>query len=229
MPLKPSDKVKANFKFRLIKAVSWHGELMLAVHRKVNQAALETMLVEQFAMLSAVQWESFLNDIIMTYAVMRPRAAIKALQQRVGASVRSRFGERAARCMKFQVKSPVTWDRLVGLLDPKDWNISFTSAEKLRDRVNELLAAEFAKRFSLAKDDAQFFDFAVALRNFLSHRSAASRTALKTAINLFTEAANTPFKANLGNAGTYLKARDSTGTTRAVLFAKRLIDLAGKL
>ncbi len=225
----PSEKVKANFKRRLSKAVDCHSDLMLAVHKMLNQAALETMLVEQFAMLSVVQWESFLNDIIIAYAVMRPGAAMKNLKTRIEQSVEVKFGERAAKCINFKVKKPIPWERIVGLLDPKDWNITVTSAEKLSSKANEILAAEFAKRFSLDKADAQFIDFAVALRNYLSHRSDASRAELKRTLQELSEPNNAFFKAKLIDSGTYLKTKNATGKTRAGAFAERLIEVSEKL
>ena len=67
---------------------------MLAVHNKRNQAALETMLVEQFVMLSVVQWESFINDLIIAYVLMRPNTALKSLRRRIEQSIERKFGER---------------------------------------------------------------------------------------------------------------------------------------
>src|SRR5262245_34802645 len=115
---------------------------MLAVHNKVNQAALETTLVEQFVMLSAVQWESFLNDLIIAYVMMRPQAAIKNLETRINQSVEGKFGERAAGCTIFKVPKPFTRPKIVGLLDPKDWNITVASAKELSAKANDLLVAE---------------------------------------------------------------------------------------
>jgi hypothetical protein len=224
-----SEQVKTNFKRRLTKAVDCHSDLMLAVHKKLNQAALETMLVEQFAMLSVVQWESFLNEIIIAYAVMRPGAAMKSLKARIEKSIEVKFGGRAAKCINFKVKKPITWERIVGLLDPNDWNITVTSAEKLSSKANEILAAEFAKRFSLDKADSQFIDFAVALRNYLSHRSTGARAELKRTLKGLSEPKNAIFNARLVDPGTYLKTKYVTGKTRAGAFAERLIEVSEKL
>jgi hypothetical protein len=227
--MKPNEKVKSTFKKRLSKAITCHLELILAVHNKRNQAALETMLVEQFVMLSAVQWESFLNDLIIACVLMRPDTALKNLQGRVEQSIKGKFGEKAANCMTFKVEKPITRQRVVGLLDPKDWNITVGSAQELSTKANDFLAAKFAKKFSIDKSDAQFIDFAVALRNFLGHRSDGSRAELKAGIQSLSEPINTAFKAMLGDVGSYLKAKDGQGTTRAVLFAQRLIQISEKL
>jgi hypothetical protein len=227
--VKLNEQVKATFNKRLSKASGCHRELMLAVHNKINQAALETMLVEQFVMLSAVQWESFLNDLIVAYVMMRPQAAINTLETRIGQSVAGKFGERAAGCTVFKVKKPFTRQKIVSLLDPKDWNITVGSSQELTAKANDLLVAEFAKKFSLNKSDAQFIDFAVALRNFLGHRSEASRKALKDSLNALTEPQNALFKGRIHDVGSYLKAKDSAGITRAIAFASRLIAISAVL
>lgn len=198
-------------------------------HNKVNQAALETMLVEQFVMLSAVQWESFLNDLIVAYVMMRPQAALNNLESRIEKSVESKFGEHAANCTTFKVQRPFSRQKIVGLLDPKNWNITVTSAQELTMKANDLLVAEFAKKFSLNKNDAEFIDFAVAVRNFLSHRSEASRMELKNSVTALTEPANAMFNGQIRDVGTYLKTKDGAGTTRAVSFASRLIAISAAL
>ncbi|MCX6900102.1 MAG: hypothetical protein NT105_15560 [Verrucomicrobia bacterium] len=228
--MKRSECVKANFKRRLSKAIKCHAELMLAVHNKLNQAALETMLVEQFVMLSSVQWESFLNDLIIAYVLMRPGTALQSLEQRIEKSVQGKFGTQAVSCLTFKVRKPVTRQRIAGLLDPKDWNITVGSGEELSTKANDLLSAEFAKRFSLDKDDAQFIEFGVALRNFLGHRSDGARAELKAAIQSLSEPKNVCFRAvKLGDVGTYLKAKTPAGITRAVACATRLMEIAEKL
>src|SRR5215510_3318088 len=134
------------------------------------------MLVEQFVMLSAVQWESFLNDLIIAYVMMRPQAAINSLETKIGQ-----------------------------------------------------LVAEFAKKFSLNKSDAQFIDFAVTLRNFLGHRNEASRKALKGSVSALSDPPNAIFKGQIRDVGTYLKTKDGAGTTRAIAFASRLIAISAVL
>jgi len=118
---------------------------------------------------------------------------------------------------------------VTGLLDPKDWNITVGSAQELSTKANEFLAAEFARSFSVDKSDGEFVNFAVALRNYLGHRSDGSRTALKSAVGSLSESANSIFQSAIGDVGTYLKRSDSTGVTRAVAFAQRLILVAEKL
>lgn len=226
--MKP-DRVKSNFGKRLSTAVCHHSQLMVQVGNNKNQAAIETMLVEQFVMLSAVQWESFLNDLIIAYVVEDPDSAVASLKKRIENSTKQKFGEQAAKCMSFEVKKPIAWDRVVGLLDPDAYNITFASANELSSKANDYLGAMHAKKFSLGKSDSQFINYTVALRNYLSHRSNASRQSLKAAIAALTEPDNVAFKAKLVDIGTYLKTKDGNNVTRAVAFSNRLIQISQKL
>src|SRR5207247_9334381 len=110
-------------------------------------------------------------------------------------------------------------------MDPRNFNVSVRSAGELAERANVVLAAEFAKRFTLAVDDARFFDFGVAIRNYLGHRSKASRAALKAAV-VPLAGPNADLGGALPTIGAYLKLRNGTGDTRSIVIANRFIDLA---
>lgn len=202
---------------------------MLAVHNKKNELTLRTMLVEQFVMSSVVLWESFLNDLFLAYALEQPETALGSLRKRITQSIDGKFGQHAASCFQFSVKKPLTKQRLIALLDPKNWNITVTSAQELASKANDLLHARFAKTFSLTKTDGQFFDYVIALRNFLSHRSKGSRAILNEAVARLTEPENHVFKGSTKNIGGYLKTTGPNAETRAIALAARLVSFASKL
>jgi hypothetical protein len=223
-----TDKVRKTFCKRISDVTRSHEELILAVHNKKSEQALKTMLVEQYVMLSVVLWESFVNDIFLAYALDNSSVAVGNLKRRIGQSVEGKFGAHAASCIRFSVRQPITKGRLALLLDPKNWNITVRSAEELSSKANELLHARSAKKFSLAKSDAQFLDFVVAFRNFLSHRSKGSRATMKEALSRITEADNKFLCGSTKNVGGYLKYVCTGGNSRAVSFVNRLVTLAAK-
>lgn len=221
-------KVKQAFKERLEKAIELHDGLVMTAQRWRNRAATETMLAEQFCMYASVQWESFLSDLFTSYALEDPSIALKNLEKRLTESIRSKFGERALRCVSYDFDGPFTWERLSAVLDPNDWNITVKSAEGLSARANELLVAKHAKLFSLDKADSQFLNYSIALRNYLGHRSAGSRRQLVVSLKNLTEPGNASFLGTVTNVGAYLKGAAGS-TSRAVAFAKRLLVMAQKL
>ena len=155
--------------------------------------------------------------------------AIHSLQDRILKSTKDRFGSDAAKSIRFSIEKTLSKARIAGLLDPKGWNFSEKNAESLSKRANELLAAQFAKKFALTAEDMTFLDFLISLRNYLAHRSAASRTALKTATTQLEGESNAALRGTVSNVGSYLKKKSSSGKTRAVVIVGRLVEIAEKL
>lgn len=221
-------KVVSEFSKRLQSSVGYHQELLLAVHLKKHQAALETMLAEQFALNIVVLWEVFLNELLISYLVVSPGRFSKNLEERVYQSMKERFGPSIGQMIEFTFPSELTFARASLLADPKELNISVKSADQLAQKANELLSARYARLFTLEPEDAQFVDFVIATRNFLAHRSGGARTKLKTAIIPLT-GANSTLQGSISHIGTYLKTLDSIGNTRSAFIAQRLVEVANKL
>src|SRR4051812_13509950 len=102
----PSELVVRKFSKRIALAIGYHRELLLAVHLKKHEAALQTMLAEQFVLNSAVLWEVFLHELLITYLTMDCVPFLKNLQTRVQQSVRERYGSEAFKTVAFNL--PVT-------------------------------------------------------------------------------------------------------------------------
>ena len=222
-------KIVAKFRAQASRAITNYDELVLAVHNKRNQQSLETLLAEQLVMSVAVAWEAFLTDLIITYLTLDANKGVKSLKDRIVSSVKDRYGTDAARILRFSVPKSLSKARVAGLVDPKGWNFSLATADSLSQKANDLLAGHYAKRFTLEADDSHFLDFLVSIRNYLGHRSDASRTALKDAISALGAGANASLNGALKDIGTYLKTKDESGKPRAVIVANRLIQIAGKL
>jgi len=223
-----SQEIIRKFTKRLTIGIGYHRELLLAVHLKRHQASLETMLAEQFTFNSAVLWEGFLSDILLAYVVRNPAAYLKVLKSRVSQSLKDRYGSEVVKCAALSFPPRVTRSQARALIDPKQFNITVESASGLSKKANELLAATYAKKFTLSPEDAQFIDYIVAVRNYLGHRSTAARASLKSALRPLG-GINVDFQADIRDVGVYLKQRDAVGETRAVTIALRLTEVAGHL
>jgi hypothetical protein len=217
-----------NFTSRLQAAVDYHRELLIAVQGKRRQAALETMLCEQFAFNVVVLWEVFLSDMLLQYLVASPKRYKKALSERIFQSVKDRFGAAAGDMLEIDIPGQLSLTKARSLVDPKQFNITFHSADSLSRRANDLLSANYARLFTLNSDEAQFVDFVIAFRNYLAHRSKSAHGVLKQAITGLN-GANAHLQASTSNFGTYLKTRDAAGDTTSILLANRLIVLANML
>lgn len=221
-------KTITNFTSRLQTAIDYHRELLLAVNGKRRQAALETMLAEQFTFNVVVLWEVFLSDLLLQYLVASPHRYTNALKEKILQSIKDRYGSVASDMLDFDTPPSLSLTKARMLVDPKQFNITVQSADQLSRRANEMHAAKHARLFTLNPDEAQFVDFVIALRNFLAHRSKSAHALLKSRIASLT-GANAALQANTSNFGTYLKTRDAAGDTKSILIANRLIVLAGIL
>lgn len=221
-------QVVKTFQKRLDDGIRHHGALLHAVHEHKRQAALESLLAEQFAFTTTVLWEVFLSNLLKAYVADDPSTFFGDLQARLHESVKSKFGAVAAKHTALSPPPAIPPHRIADWLDPKEWNISVTSATKLATKANQLLPATAAKRFTLSADDAALFDYVIALRNYLAHRSDGSRSEFKASAASLA-GANADFSGAVAKIDLYLKARVAGGQTRAVALAQRLRLLANTL
>jgi hypothetical protein len=228
MPASPAKKLSDKFCARVEKSIAHHDELLAAVQGKLRQAALETMLSEQFAFNVIVLWEVFLSDLLVQYLSMSPSRYTKDLKGRLLQSVKEKFGHPTAQFLRFSPPNKISVAQTRAMVDPKEYNITITSADALSRRANELLEAKYARLFTLNAEFAQFVNYIIAVRNYLAHRSTSSRKQLKTAVAAL-QGPNQPLIGPVSKVGSYLKVRDQQNKTRSVLIAARLIELARTL
>ena len=197
-------QVIKRFEKRVSRSKDNYDEFVMAVHNKRNQPSLESQLAEQLVMSVAVAWEAFITDLLIAYVTLDPKASIESLKSKISKSLNDKYGVDAAKAVKFSFPKSLTKARAAAFIDPKGWNIPLKSSEALSQRANELLSAQNAKKFSLNADDSHFLDFVICARNYLSHRSDASRQALKTAISQ-AGGKNDFLASRFADIGTYLK------------------------
>ena len=186
--------------------VSHYNELKLAIHNKKNEASLQSELAVQLALSISVQWESFIHDLIVAYVLTDPTPAFESLENRARQSIQTKLGNATEKCFEFCKPTGLTREKIQEFLDPKGWNITAGSANQLTSRSNELLASKYAKRFALDQGDSEFYDYIVALRNYLSHRSKGARKTFINLINGLSAAKNVPLKVAVGKTDFYLKS-----------------------
>jgi len=116
-------QIVAKYCTALKKNLSYHTELMSTVAGKRRQSIFESILVEQFVMSIAVQWESFLNDLILSYIHSDPEKFLEQLKDRVKQSVQDKFGLVVSKRTKFIAQKQASLNLINALIDPDGWNI----------------------------------------------------------------------------------------------------------
>jgi len=206
-----------------------YTELLIAIHNKKNEAMLKSMLAKQLTFSTLSIWEAFISDLLIAYVAANPGKMVEDLKDRVEQSILSKFGSEPAKTMKLNIKFPLSRTRVAAILDPKGFNVTLKTSKQLTERANQILPARFAKKFSLHAPEAEFYDFAIALRNYLAHGSTSSRSYLKETISSLSRDENKMFKDSITDIGMYLKEIVSSKKTRAILLSERLEKLAKKI
>ncbi|MGB8495941.1 MAG: hypothetical protein WCE53_16190 [Candidatus Acidiferrum sp.] len=224
-----TSKAINRFQKQIDQTLDYYSELLLAVSGKTRQAALETILAEQCAMSLAVSWEAFIHDVLIAHVVMNSSVFISSLQARLKQSIAEKYGS-AVGWTKFKFPKSPNKDQLMGMVDPKGWNITANSAEELASRANSLLQASDAKKFSLDAEDRAFVDYLISIRNYLGHRSKGSRSEVgRTIRGMQATPRNSELVAPIQTVGAYLKNRVSPDRTRAQFIGSSLREISEKL
>lgn len=204
-------------------------ELLMAIHQKRREASLKSMLSEQTTILIAVLWETFVSELITSYVAEKPASCLSDIEGRLKKSLDDKFPG-IAHWVAWEFPDAVSWLQAEKLLDPKGWNVAAKSAQDLAEMANRLLEGADAKKFSLVADDRDFVDYLIALRNYLSHRSSASRAKLVHNISSINPVgANAPLSGQMTHVGNYLKGAVAVGGTRVNFIGLRVEQLAAKL
>ena len=222
-------EIVRGFQSSISEMESDHDTVVAVLPTGRNRVRLEGILAEQFALQLGVRWEGFIHDLFVAYLLRGKIAFINAKKTSITLSINDRYGRAWAKLVT--IRTPTRWtSRLASiLLDPDLRNISISSADKLRERANELLGSQ-AIRFSLDPDDRKMVDFVIAMRNFLGHRSKASLSELRRQVSGFTPSGpNAEFVGRLAKAGLYLKTSVRASQTRTKAMYARINDIAGKL
>jgi hypothetical protein len=191
---------------------------------------MERLLAEQCVLSIAVRWEAFIHDLIIAYIEDRPDTCIAFHKGKVTQSVEAKHKGFSA-WVTVTVPNPLTRVQIEAMLDPEGRNVSAESADTLAQKANNLLAAAYARKFSLSAADGRFLDLVIAVRNYLSHRSSGSMTILRKRLTeLSTADAASPLNGTVNSVAIYLNARPpGAAHCRAKLIGHNLSAVAAKL
>ena len=214
------------FTDKIDQLISNHDSLIQAISQRSNRRSLESYLVVKFALQSAVLWESFIHDLVLAYVEMDPKRALKNKADGIVNSIKDKFGSTCSRNTEVNLPQNPNRNTLAKIIDHKGRNITFTDANSFNGRINNLISPRFIIDMNLDASVSEFFDFQIALRNYLSHHSTSSRNILKEKIAGIAEPVNIPLNSPLNTIGPYLKSDASAGVTRAIFIANRMMSIA---
>lgn len=223
------DKTVRSFCAATHQLVEHYNELTLAIHNKRNEASLGNELATQTTLSLLVRWENFVSDILLVYAQSEPTRLIRSTEVRVLQSVEQRFGKMCSRHLQLTFPRILTLKMIAAIADDKGRNITAQSASELATRANDLLSGRYAKKFTLEPRDSQFYDYVIAVRNYLGHFSTKALKTLRETIQRMQHRDNVVFQARFTHIGPYLRTDGATGVNRTELIGQRLEELARRM
>ena len=226
-------QVVRSFRLSLREVQEHFDTILAAVPPGPTRVSLQGVLVEQFGLELGVRWEGFIHDLFVAYLLKERRAFWGSKKTSIRQSVTDRFGDAWGRALR--MASPPRWTprTVEALLDPKQKNIVVTSGDHLYERAKALLGSR-AIKFSLDPEDRLLLDFAIALRNYLAHRSKASFKELIRVVSSFTPVGlNAELSAPMRQLTTYLRRSSGLGRyptlPRIRVLYLRMDEIAEKL
>jgi hypothetical protein len=136
----------------------------------------QSLVAESSLLASAVLWEGFTTDLFVAYINRDSEQLARQLVARVVQSVKDKFGTIIADKLDVAMPRHLDEKEVRTLLDPKDYNLSFDSADGMITRaVSELPKSASAKFIALTDRDRATIDAWHGLRNFIAHRSQSSK------------------------------------------------------
>lgn len=100
-------EVTDRFESRIRNALRDFQELQLAVHQKRRQASLENRIAEQSVMAMTVYWETYINDLLISYVAITPRSYLQQVAVSMRQSLATKF-KHSAKWAKFNIPDSIS-------------------------------------------------------------------------------------------------------------------------
>ena len=150
-------------------------------------------------------------------------------------SISGRFGEKASRYTQIALPRHPALEDVVALAAPQERNISFSSAERMVNDSRDWLGPQYSSKFSaLSRQDLDFIDSLIGIRNYLAHQSTSAGRVMNKALGKLGKSAA---YRDLGrgtkkvrNIGAFLKSwSTASGLPRIITYCETAGIIAGKV
>jgi hypothetical protein len=226
------DDVKQEFADFVTERLHHFARIQSGLHGSQHEKRDISVLSETTLLAMYVAFERFLSDLFLAY-MNRDFSQYQAnLESRVTASASERYGSWAASRLSLSRVKHIRLDELEALLDPDSRNLTFKSANILKQRASDWIAAPYSNGIAnITAADVRLIDTVHAIRDFIAHQSPSAKRAMNDALGLVDGGANCPNN-HLGRGahdvhdiGAFLKSVVANNR-RVTRYANRLADIA---
>jgi hypothetical protein len=222
----------ANVRSRFQASILEIEAALVDVRARQATRATQKLLAESSLLSAMVLWESFVSDLVVAYVNNDTSGFEAHVNRKLNAFSSKEFGVNAFASISCTIKTHLNAEEVRSLLDKKGYNVTFADAADLISKASEWLSLQHAARFaSLSAADQAFLDACHAVRNWLAHRSRASKKRMTDALQKPTLAAALRYPSStVHDVGAFLTADPSNnGTSRITLYLQELRAISAKL
>ncbi|MEY4756056.1 MAG: hypothetical protein RJA34_954 [Pseudomonadota bacterium] len=229
--IRPQD-VRGDFALLVEERLQHFDRLASALKGSAHEKRDLTTLTEVTLHSVYVAFECFLSDLLLAYINRDPSQYQSNLENRLRASVQSKFGPWAEGRMAFTTTKHIKVDELEVALDPDSYNLTFKDVATLKLRCAEWVAAPYKNAIvNMTDTDTLLIDTVHAIRNFIAHRSPNAKRIMNDRLATVVSGPACP-NLNLSRGvhdihdiGSFLKAKIG-GEMRIKMFVLRLKAIA---
>ena len=147
-------------------------------------AAKSRLHVVEYSYLAAsILLEGFVSDLFVAYINKKNGPFVNHIVGKMRIEAADEIAKRAAQFATVDITSHLTLDKIRQILDPRDWNVSFTTTGDLKAKANLWLDAPFKNHFAnLNAHHGALLEATKATRNYLAHRSGTAQKAMQLAL-----------------------------------------------
>lgn len=141
-------------------------------------------LVAEFSFLSAaILLEGFISDLFVAY-INRDNSVFRShLVGLMKIETADTNAKRALNLASIQIHQHLTAKEIRDVIDSKDWNVSFATIDAMKESAGKWLVNSYKTHFtSLSRAQVACLVATRQMRNFLAHRSKASKAEMQTAL-----------------------------------------------
>lgn len=140
-------------------------------------------MVEYSYMAASILLEGFISDLFVAYINKENTPFVLYLTQKMRIEADDEYAKRAKIFAAVDIGSHLTLEKIRQILDPRDFNVAFSTVGDLKGKANQWLSAPFKSYFNnLSAPHAALLEATKATRNYLAHRSGASQKAMQDAL-----------------------------------------------
>lgn len=207
-------------------------DTFIGISRTALSSASKNLMAEYSFLGASILLEGFISDLFVAYINRKNGPFVSYLTSRMQVQATDEHAKRASSLASIDIASHLKLDQIRQILDPRDYNVTFHTSAVLKSRAAQWLDAPHSGYFiSLTSMNCAVMDTIKAVRNYLAHRSGASKTAMQTALlnaDLPAELRRGAHKVSM--VGSYLDAKPTpTSARRLETYLAQCTAIANRL